>query len=523
MPTPDRDSTRRLLRPGDTCWRVERARRMALIVDAADYFAAVKRAMLKARQSILLIGWDFDLRIKLDPDSGEDEVPDELGQFLRFIVRTRPELEICILKWDMAVLKSFARQIVPIFVFDVLTHRRLHLRLDSAHPPTSAHHQKIVVIDDSVAFCGGIDMTDDRWDTRDHAPDDPRRVRPDGSAFGPWHDATAAVDGPAARALGELARARWEHAGGHRLPPAKAGGDCWPEGLVPQLREVDVAIARTMPVYGGREAIREIERLYLAAIAAARRYIYVESQYFASPAIAAALCARLREPDGPEIVVVNPRTADGWLEEETMGSARDLLLRQVEAADRWNRFRLCWPVNDAREPIYVHAKLLIVDDRLLRIGSSNLNNRSLGFDSECDLAVAAEAEDHVADVIRRFRDGLLAEHLGVPMDLIGEAVAACGSLCQAIDRLWREHGRTLEPGRAHELAPLEVALVESRLLDPEKPCAIESRLAHLAKRAVLSAPPKAIVGGIVAGAFVAALARARHRRRRLQQLRFTSR
>ncbi len=93
------------------------------------------------------------------------------------------------------------------------------------------------------------------------------------------------------------------------------------------------------------------------------------------------MAARLREPDGPEIVVVNPETADGWLEEKAMGSARARLLRLVRAADRFGRFRLYTPVAAGGTPIYVHAKVLVMDDRLLRIGSSNLNNRSLGYDT----------------------------------------------------------------------------------------------------------------------------------------------
>jgi phosphatidylserine/phosphatidylglycerophosphate/cardiolipin synthase-like enzyme len=142
-----------------------------------------------------------------------------------------------------------------------------------------------------------------------------------------------------------------------------------------------------MPEYGGRKAVHEIEKLYLAAIAATKRVFYIESQYFASRKIAEAIAARLSEPDGPEFIVVNPESADGWLEEEVMGSSRARLLRLIERADVHGRFRLYTPVAERGTPIYVHAKVLVMDDRLLRIGSSNLNNRSMGFDSECDLSI----------------------------------------------------------------------------------------------------------------------------------------
>jgi phospholipase D1/2 len=211
----------RILRPGETCWRVERAPRLAVIIDAADYFAAVRSAILQARHSVMLIGWDFDTRIVLDPRHRDGKAPQRLGRFIKWVVKTRPELQVHILKWDLGVLPLFGRGSTPMMVLDWMTHKRIRLKLDSAHPTGAAHHQKIVVIDDALAFCGGIDMTADRWDTRAHLDDDPHRVRPTTKRrYGPWHDATTAVDGDAARALGELARARWKK--GHRRGPRSA-------------------------------------------------------------------------------------------------------------------------------------------------------------------------------------------------------------------------------------------------------------------------------------------------------------
>ena len=267
--------TRRILRPGETCWRIERAHRFAVIVDASDYFAAAKAAMRKARHAIYLIGWDFDLRIRLEPGGNDDDLPDQLGPFLRAIIRRRRKLRAFVLKWDTAMLWTLGRQILPMLMLDWWRHDRIHFRLDSAHPTGAAHHQKIIVIDDALAFCGGIDMTNDRWDTREHRPCDPRRRRPDGSAYGPWHDTTAVVDGAAAKALGELARKRWRRATGERLPVPEPSGELWPDDTEPMLRDVDVAIARTAPAYERQPQIDEIERLCLAAIAAAREVIYI--------------------------------------------------------------------------------------------------------------------------------------------------------------------------------------------------------------------------------------------------------
>jgi phospholipase D1/2 len=419
-----------------------------------------------------MIGWDFDTRIELDPRQDQTDAPNALGKFLSWVVANRPELHVHMLKWNLGALETLGRGSTPLFLFNWMTSRRVHIKLDHAHPPSSAHHQKIVVIDDVLAFCGGIDMTADRWDTRAHVDNDPHRRRPTSRRrYGPWHDVTTAVSGNAARALGEIARDRWHRATGEKLDPPPSVDPRWPPKLEPMTQQVDVAISRTMPEYGGREGVYEIEALYLAVIAATERTLYIESQYFASRKIAEAMAQRLREPDGPEIVIVNPEAADGWLEEEVMGSSRARLLRLIERADDHGRFRLYTPLTDQGAPIYVHAKVLVMDDRLLRVGSSNLNNRSLGFDTECDLSLEAAAEDApLRHRILHLRDDLLAEHLGVEIGAVATATdAADGSLIKAIESV-RSGGRSLVPFERPELNGVEEkVMAENALLDPERP------------------------------------------------------
>jgi phospholipase D1/2 len=464
--------TNRVLRPRETCWRIERAEAVSVIIDAADYFRVARTAILEARHSVLLVGWDFDTRINLDPTDDRAEVPNQLGRFLKWVVKNRPELHVHLLKWNLSAFQSLGRGETPLVVLNWVMRSRVHFRLDHAHPTGAAHHQKIIVIDDALAFCGGIDMTADRWDTRGHLDDDPHRRRPTTHRrYGPWHDVTAAVSGDAARALGDLARGRWERATGEKLEPPPAVEPRWPEGLEPLAAHVPVAIARTMPKYDGREAVHEIEALHLAVIEATQRVLYIESQYFASRKIAEAMAARLARADGPEIVIVNPESADGWLEEEVMGSSRARLLRLIEQADAHSRFRLYTPVSEGRKPIYVHSKVLVMDDRLLRVGSSNLNNRSMGFDTECDLSIeAGEGEADLRERILRLRHDLLAEHLGTEIGAVEEAVrVADGSLIRAIEAL-RSDGRSLVPFEPPELNEFEQeVLAENELLDPERP------------------------------------------------------
>lgn len=463
-----------LLRQGETCWRIERAGRLAVIVDAADYFAAVRTAVQNARHSVFLIGWDFDTRIKLVRPGDGSKAPNKLSKFLTWVVRQRPDLRIYVLRWDLGAIHALGRGSTPLVILDWMSNERIRFKLDGAHPPGSAHHQKIVAIDDAFAFCGGIDMTGDRWDTREHLDDNPERVRPTTRRrYGPWHDVSIAVDGEAARALGELARERWKHATGEDLEPPPPMESAWPVGLEPTFRDVDVAVSRTAPEYDDRRGVHEIEALYLDAIAAAKRTIYIESQYFASRKIAEAMATRLHEADGPEIVVINPESLDGWLEEAVMGSARARLLRVVREADRDGRFRLYTPVTAGGRPIYVHAKVMVVDARLLKVGSSNLNNRSLGFDTECDLSVEARpdaADGSLGRSIVGLRNDLLAEHLGVENAVLEQVIErAGGSLIPAIEEL-RSEGRSLVPLEMPEINAAEASLMEEdQLLDPERP------------------------------------------------------
>jgi len=425
--------------------------------------------MLRAEKQILLIGWDFDTRICLDYDA-DDGAPVELGAFLSWLPENRPGLQIHILKWDIGAIKLLGRGTTVLRLARWAANDQIHFKLDGAHAVGASHHHKILVIDDRLAFCGGIDMTADRWDTRGHLDDDEHRRRPTTRRhYGPWHDATMAVDGKVAAALGDHARSRWEAAGGEALQPPVASCDPWPEELEPQFRDVDIAIARTRGEYDHEECVREIEALYVDMIKSAKRFVYAENQYFASRVIAKAISERLQEDDPPEIVIVNPHSADGWLEDAVMSGARAELMDVVRECDRHGRFRIFYPVTEKRDDIYVHSKITIVDDRMIRVGSANMNNRSMGLDSECDLVLDAEipGNEGAKDAIAALRADLLAEHLGVSVDTIDAKIAETGSLIRTIESFSGSKGRGLVVYVPEERSAAGKALAESEALDPE--------------------------------------------------------
>lgn len=459
-----------VLRPGKNCWLRARADRAAFLVDGKAYFDALVAAMRKARSRIVILAWDFDRRMQLQPDTQPGL---EIQDFLVQLLDATPDLSIHLLLWRNSIWYAGDTDLSLLVGGDWLKHPRLHLGLDSDHPIGAAHHEKIVCIDDTLAFVGGMDLTQRRWDRRDHLPGDEARRDADGADYPPVHDLQMMLEGPIAGALCRLACERWRRAGQGELPViARSGDSAWPDDVAPDLVDRPVAIARTRPGHGGRRAVREAGRLTLDLVAQARRSIYIESQYFALPDLVDAIEPKLADPDGPEVVVVTTNKAEGWLENLVMARSRECLFARLRQADRWNKVRLCFPANRGPgdqhpTPIGIHAKLLIVDDHLLRVGSSNLNQRSTGLDTECDIAVEA-GDDATRDAIRRLRADLLAEHLGIAPDAVAAMVAETGSLVATIDAL-AGGPRTLAPFPADCEAENAVPAPLAQLLDPPGP------------------------------------------------------
>ena len=467
----DRPATAPLLVPPRTCWRLERAARLSFLVDGDAYYRALRDVFARARHSIFIVAWDIDSRTVLVPDGADDGLPEKLGDFLDALVRRQKSLRIYALGWDFAMLYAFEREWLPVYKLDWRTHRRFSFRLDATHPVYASHHQKVIVVDDAVAFVGGLDITQRRWDTTEHLADEPRRRDPAGAPYGPFHDVQAVVDANAARALGELVRERWLRSGASKpRAPLATPPDLWPRGVETDLDDVDVAIVRTEPPFEGRRAVHEVRELHLDAIARARRFIFMENQYFTSGLIADALAARLREPDGPEIVLLTHRDQCGWLEESTMGVLRARAQRRVTDADAHGRFRAYFPEPAGAKNgcINIHSKVLIVDDEFLTVGSANLNNRSMGLDTECNIAVEARGEPCQAKAIAALRNRLLAEHLGVDPAQFAQKLVATGSLIATIEAL-RGNPRTLTPLGTDVVSELDTPLVDAALMDPEAP------------------------------------------------------
>lgn len=439
-----------IFRPGRNAWRVARAERAAVLIDAAAYFGTLRKALLQARHSIYIIGWDVDSRTPLVGPSCEveDGLPRELGPFLTALVERRPELKINILLWDYSLFFTSEREAMPSFALRWKTPPQIDLCLDDAIPLGSAHHQKIVVLDEALVFSGGLDLTIRRWDTCDHDPACPHRIDPAGKPYRGFHDVQMMIDGDAARAMTDLARQRWARAACEELPEVSAAEVPWPADVEPHFRDVEVAIARTEPAYASHAVVQEVETLFHDMIASAHRTIYVESQYLTCSSFARALSKALKRNPQLEAVIVCPYSYRGKIERTVMTSGRARVARILRRGGGGDRVLIAAPRishnGEVADP-HVHSKVLIVDDRYLRVGSANLCHRSMGTDTECDLAVAAADDEQARRNVVMLRDTLIAEHCGATLQEVQAAIARHDSIIAAIKSL---------PKRSHWLAPV---------------------------------------------------------------------
>lgn len=500
-----------LLKPEHNVWRIARANRATMLVDAANYFAAVRSAMIKAERSILIAGWDIHSQTRLvGPECrADDGFPETFTEFLVALVAKKPELEIRLLLWDFSVLYAAERDPFPTATLQWATPHNIRFCLDDCVPVGSSQHQKLVAVDDRIAFSGGLDLTVRRWDTCRHEPGDKRRVDPAGKPYDPFHDVQMVVDGDAAVALSELLRGRWQCATSEEVDTVDCGGDPWPGGVEPDFTDVDIGIARTEPRFEGRQEAREVEKLFFDMVDAAERSIYIENQFLTTLPFAEHLAKRLRDRPELEALIVSPQTHVSWLEAQSMraGRARFAAVLGDLLNDRIAMLHPHVEMNGAAANTMVHSKVMVVDDRIIRIGSANLNNRSMGTDTECDLVIVAGRDDERETVVR-LRNTLIGDHCGATADEVAQAIEANGGSLVKTGRTLARNGHSLMPITDDPaVSPETFALIQG-VADPEKPIGAEEFISNMFGGYVPARNYATVLKVVAAGLVILALAMA---------------
>jgi phosphatidylserine/phosphatidylglycerophosphate/cardiolipin synthase-like enzyme len=386
---------------------VRQGNSLELLVDGAEALPRIAEALEEACSHVHLTGWYFS------PDFALARVG-EPTILRNLLARLAERIEVRVLVWAGAPLPLFrpSRHEVRQMREQLTRNTDIACALDAKERPLHCHHEKTIVIDDRLAFVGGIDLTSksgDRYDTSDHVA----------RASVGWHDASALIAGPAVQDVAEHFRLRWHEVRGESLPAPKP---CEPAG------EVELQVVRTVPEKIYRRLPRgdfSILESYLRALKSAQRLIYLENQFLWSPEVAAVLADKLRHPPNPDfrLLLVLPAKPNSGADD-----TRGVLGELIEADEDNGRLLACtlYARSGAlADPIYVHAKIAVIDDHWLTIGSANLNEHSLFNDTEMNLVT------HDQGIATDTRLRLWSEHLELP---VAEIPA---DTTKAIDEIWK--------------------------------------------------------------------------------------
>jgi phosphatidylserine/phosphatidylglycerophosphate/cardiolipin synthase-like enzyme len=380
---------------------------VTVLIDGADALAAIVREIRSARTHVHATGWFMSPDFVLE-DSGEPVILRTL------LAEAAARVDVRVLLWAGAPVPVFrpSRRAVRRVRDELLRAGPIRCELDARERPLHCHHEKTIVIDDRVAFVGGIDLTSLSGDRRDTS------AHPSRAQLG-WHDAAARIEGPAVADVARHFALRWCAVTGEDVPVA---GPPSPAGTstVQFVRTVPERIYR--PCRNGSFGVLES---YMRTLRAARRLVYIESQYLWSPEIVDVLAEKLRRPpdDQFRLVLVLPRKPKGG-GDDTRGALAELIEADAGAG---RVLACCLNARSARvaDPIYVHAKLAVVDDTRLILGSANLNDHSLFNDTEACI-VTDDAELACATRLR-----LWAEHLERSVEDVA------GDPAGLVDSVWR--------------------------------------------------------------------------------------
>lgn len=463
---------------GNNCWKVASARHMAVVIDCENFYRAVHEAFVRARKSIFIVGWDIDSRIELlhGDDADRSDYPTRIRDLLKRKAEENPDLQIYLVRWDSSVAFLSFREVWLEDVWKTDMPDNLHIALDATIPLGGSQHQKLIVVDDEVAFSGGMDIAVQRWDTREHLPQNSEREDCSGE-YTPYHDVQSVMSGPIVEYLAELVRWRWNRISGQpainvavvdnpdQLPTA------WPPSIEPQMSQVTTAIARTIPAMSDTDGCEEVRCMLSDLVKQARKFIYIENQFVSYLPLAEELNQQLRNNPDLQVMIVSSFKPKGPAEQESYWAGRiefkKRLLQDIDPGRVCLAYSSVVDEQGEREYKLIHAKLLFIDDAYMVVGSANLNKRSMTLDTECDVIFYGENASQ-KQAISRVRDDLLAEHCGESIENV-KAFFESGDPLPQLMNPSEQSIYELQPVEDHQFTDGSFKHLVDPILDPAKP------------------------------------------------------
>jgi phosphatidylserine/phosphatidylglycerophosphate/cardiolipin synthase-like enzyme len=463
-----------VLQVGRNCWNIVPADETGLLIDGCDYYRAFYQAAGKAARYILISGWQFDSDVSLLRDGTVQEDRDvPLLGFLNELSEKNTDLRIYILAWNFNPVYGLDREWFQKWYFNWTTNERLKFCFDSSHCVGASHHQKFAVVDGATAFLGGLDLCSGRWDDREHCPSNPKRINSDQHPYGPFHDIQSYHSGAVAEGLATLFKERWRIVCGDdlNLPAVSARTPLSFAGCLPLAsHRVGISRTQTRTDDGKQESIQEIRQIFVDAITSAESIIYVENQYFSSNAVFKALYQRMTKKQRTplQIILVLAKDANAFVEKVSIGIVQAKIIGRLRelAAETGHQlgvyYSACLAEDGQEVPIYIHSKLFSVDDRFLSVGSANMNNRSMGLDTEINVTWETSIdEDGLSRSIRDIRTNLLAEHIGAKDPEEVRRLSSIEGLVDYLDHLAAGGSRRLRRHPALDGNPAEYETLAS--------------------------------------------------------------
>lgn len=472
--------TENLFRPEKNCWRSSEAEFAALLIDCENFYRAIHNAICKAKHSIFIIGWDIDSRIRLL--RGEEERnspwPSVISDLLARKASENPQLNVYLLRWDSSLSFFTKRELLLKEVWDQKTPDNVHTWLDGSIPMGGCQHQKVIVVDDEVAFSGGMDIAVQRWDSRDHPVVELEREDENG-IYSPLHDVQSVMAGPVVAQFAELVRWRWDRVADVRSAPMRqlerrrldAPPPAWPDGVSPLFRQIPCAIARTIPFMDDVPPVQEVRHMFLDLIQSAEDFIYLENQFASRQEIAEALNARLKTCKKLRVLIISTYRPKSTFECEAYWASRIDFKSILEDGIETHRVQMLYSSAYDEEGNFahkrIHSKVSVFDDKYLVVGSSNLSNRSMSLDTECDLVFSADNDQHRRQILYA-RNDLIGEHSGRTPEQVEKTLAGK----RGLEKLLKPTGKyayRLNEVEDELFTDKSLQLVMQPFSDPEEP------------------------------------------------------